>query len=104
MPAWKHATRIRRVRTKRPSLEKSGTPLTEQHTVPQLVDRVFEVETAQQWIGSDLGSAQNVAAAIRLDLTEREQLADTPIDIAPHPSMYRLQQSIDRRNSSYGHR
>ena len=44
---------------------------TEQIAVTQLVDRVFEVEPAQQRIRRDFGGAQDVAPAVGFDLGER---------------------------------
>jgi hypothetical protein len=55
----------------------------------QFVDRVFEVEPAEQWIGRDFGRAQNVATAVGFHVSEDQQLADTPIVIAPHPLVQR---------------
>ena len=64
----------------------------------ELVDRMLEVQTTEQGIGRDLCRAQDVAAAVRLDLGERKQLAHTPIEIPPHPSMHRQEQAIERRH------
>jgi len=68
----------------------------------QFVDRVLEVEPAQQGIGSDFGRAQDVAAAIGFDIPENQELPDTPIVIAPHPLVEWSKQSVQRRRSGVG--
>jgi hypothetical protein len=100
-----------RIARKEPALaqgplpEQGLTTLAEQYTVMQFVDRVLEVETAQQGIGSDFGRAQDVATAIGFDVSEDQQLPDTSIVIAPHPLVQRAKQSIQRRRSgASGHR
>ena len=65
--------------------EQGRAALAEQIAVMQLVDRVLEVEPAQQRIGRDFGSAQDVAPAVGFDVGEDQQLADAPVEIAPHP-------------------
>ena len=50
------------------SPEEGGAALTEQIGVAQFVDRVFEVQPAQERVRRDFGGAQDVAAAIALDL------------------------------------
>jgi len=61
------------------------TPLAKEIAVTELVNRVFEVESAQEGIGCDLGGAQDVPAAVGFDFAEQEQLADPSLRIGPHP-------------------
>jgi hypothetical protein len=68
-------------------LEEGGASLTEQGAVAQLVDRVLEVKTAQEWIGGDFRGTQDVPAAVGLDLGKNEELANAAVEIAPDPSM-----------------
>ena len=63
--------------------------LAEQIGVAQLVDRVLEIEPAQQRIGRDFGGAEDVASAVGLDVGKRQQLAHAAIEIAPDPPMNR---------------
>src|SRR3954465_11120941 len=83
-----------------PLPEQCLTTLAEQHAGMQFVDRVLEVEPAQQWIGSDFARAQDVATAVGFHVSENQQLPDTPIVITPHPLVQRSKQSIQRRWSS----
>ena len=73
--------------------------LPEQIAVMQLVDRVLEIQAAQQRIGRDLGRAQDVPAAVGLDFAEQQQLANATIGIAPHPAVDRSEHPIPRRRA-----
>ena len=84
---------------RRTRAEEGGAALTEQIAVMQLVDRVLEIEPAQQRIRRQLGGAQDVASAVGLDFAEREQLAHAPVEVAPHPAVNRAQDPIERCNS-----
>lgn len=77
--------------------EEGRAALTEQIGVMQLVDRVREIEAPQQRIGRQLRGAQDVAAAVAFDFTERDQLAHAAIEVAPHPAVKRLKHPIDER-------
>jgi hypothetical protein len=80
-------------------MEEGGAALTEQIGVVQLVDRMGQVEPAQERIWGDLSGAQNVAPAIGLNLGEAEQLAHAPLEIAPDPPVNRPQHPIHARSS-----
>src|SRR4026209_708392 len=82
-----------------PLPEQCCTALAEQHAMMQFVDRVLEVEPAQQWIGSDFGRAQDVTTAVGFDVSEDQQLPDTPVVIPPHPFVQRSGQPVQRRRS-----
>jgi len=56
---------------------------------------VGQVQPAQQGIACDFGSAQNVMPATGFDFSEREQLAHSPVRIAPNPPVHRPQHAID---------
>jgi len=83
----------------RPLPEQRFTTVAEQHAVMQFVDRVLEVEPAQQWIGGDFRRTQDVATAVGFDVPEDQQLPDTPIVIAPHPLVQRSEQPVQRPRS-----
>jgi hypothetical protein len=87
----------------RPLPEQRGTAFAEQLGVTKLVNRVLQVEPAQQRVRRDLRRAQDIAPAIALDLGKRDQLADTSIAIAPDPAMNRPQHAVDRRDMSSRH-
>ena len=84
---------------RRTRAEEGGASLTEQIAVMQLVDCVLEVETAQQRVRRQLSRTQDVTSAVGLDFAEREQLAHAPVEIAPHPSVNRAQDPIQRCDS-----
>src|SRR5262249_43779373 len=65
--------------------------------VTMLVNCMLEVEAAQQRIGSHFGSAQNVATAIGLSLSEAQQFLHTPLVATPNPAMQRCQHPIESR-------
>jgi hypothetical protein len=88
----------------RAQLEECGAALAEQVGVPQFVDRVLQIEAAQERIGRDFGGAQDVASAVAFHLGERDQLADTAVEIAPHPPVDRAQHPVDVRSLSKRHR
>ena len=93
-----------RRRTRRARAEERGAALTEQIAVVQLVDRVLEIEPAQERIRRDLGGAQDVASAVAFDLGEGEQLAHAPVEIAPDPSVNRPQHPVEPRSLLDSHR
>ena len=69
-----------------PRAKERGAAFAEQIAVVQLVDRVLEIEPAQQRIGRDLGGAQDVAAAVGFDFA-RTSAACAPADRdRPRPS------------------
>ena len=72
--------------------------------VAKLVDGVLQIEPPQEGIGRELCGAQDVAPAVALDLREREQLADSAIEIAPHPAVNRTQQPIEPCSLLNSHR
>ncbi len=82
----------RRAKGARP--EESGPALTKEVAVAQLVDRVLQVETAQQRVGSDFRRAQDIASAVGLDFGEDEELAYAAIEITPHPPVNRPQHPV----------
>ena len=84
---------------RRTRAEESGAALTKQIGVTQLVDRVFQVQPAQERIRRDLRGAQDVASAVGLDFGEREQLAHAPVEVAPHPPVNRPQHPVERCDS-----
>src|SRR5438876_1185857 len=65
----------------------------------KLVDRVFEVQPAQERVRRDFGRAQDVASAVGLYLGEHEQLANAPIEIGPHPPVHGPHHFIEIRSS-----
>ena len=79
-----------------PLSKERRSPLAEQIAVAQLVDRVLQIEPAQQRIGRHFGGAKDVAPAVGLDFREREQLPQTAIGIGPHPSMKGPHDPIER--------
>jgi hypothetical protein len=84
---------------RRPRTKEGGAALTKEIAVMQLVDGVLEVEATQQRVGRQLGRPQNVTSAIGFDLPECEQLAHAPVEIAPHPSVNRAEDPIERCDS-----
>jgi len=66
--------------------------------VVQFVDRVFEVEAAQQRIRRDLRGAHNVAAAVGFDVREGEQFSQAAIAVAPDPAVHGTHQAVDARD------
>ena len=60
----------------------------------QLVDRVFQVQPAQERIGGELRGAQDIASTIAFNFGEREQLAHTPVEITPYPPVNRPQHPV----------
>jgi hypothetical protein len=92
-----------RRRTRRAHLEQRRAAVSEQIGVAQLVDCMLEIEPAQQRIRSELRGAQNVASTVAFDLGERDQFADTAVEVAPHPSMKGPQYSIQTRDMSKSH-
>ena len=70
----------------------------------QFVDRVFQVQPAQERIRGDLRGAQDVASAIAFDFGEREQLAHTPVEVAPDPPVNRPQHPVHARSLLKRHR
>src|SRR4029453_7612799 len=83
--------------TGRAQLEEVGAALTEQICVAQFVDRVFQVQPAQERIRSELGGAPHVAPAVAFDLRDRDQLAHGPVKVAPYPPVNRPQYPVDSR-------
>ena len=79
-----------------PGAKERGASLTKQIAVMQLVDRVFEVETPQQWVRRQFGGTQNVTSAVGFDFAERKQLANATVEVAPHPLMNRTEDPIER--------
>ena len=76
-------------------MQERGAAFTEQIAVTQFVDGVLEIEPAQQRIRRHFGGAQDVAAAVALDLAERNQLPHPSIEVGPHPVMKRTKHAID---------
>jgi hypothetical protein len=76
--------------------EKRGATLTEQVAVVELVDRVFQVEPAQERVRGHFSRPQDIASAVGLDFGEQEQLANAPVEIAPNPSVNRPQHPVSR--------
>ena len=85
-----------RRRTRRAQLEERGAALAEQIGVAQFVDRVLQVEPAQERIRGEFRGAQDVAPAVAFDLREGDQLAHTAIEIAPDPAVNRSQHPVER--------
>ena len=90
--------------TRRSRVKEGGAALAEQIGVVQFVDRVREIEPAQQGIGSDFSSSEDVAATVALDFSEGDQFPYTPIEIAPDPPMDRPQNPVDVGLSWRSHR
>ena len=84
--------------TSRAQRRSAGAALTEQIGVVQFVDRVFQVQPAQERIRRDLRGAQDVAPAVTLNFGERDQLAHTPVKITPYPSVNRPQHPVNPRS------
>jgi hypothetical protein len=84
---------------RRPCTKESGAAPTKEIAVMQLVDGVLEVETTQQRVRRQLGRPQNVTSTIGFDFPECEQLAHAPVEIAPHPSVNRAEDPIERGDS-----
>jgi hypothetical protein len=82
-------------RMRRPRTKQSGGALAEQIPMVEFIDRVGQIQPAQQRILGDLGGAQNVTAATGFDFGEGEQLAHTPARVAPNPPVNRPQHPID---------
>ena len=83
--------------------QERGPARAKQIAVAQLVDRVLEVQAPQQRIGRHLRGADDVAAAVGLDLREREQLAQAPVGIGPHPSVNGPHDPIERGAARCSH-
>jgi hypothetical protein len=90
--------------TRGAQLKEGGAALTEQIGMAQLVDGVFQVQSAQERVRGDFRGAQDIASATAFNFGEREQLAHTPVKIAPHPPVNRPQYPIDTRASGNSHR
>jgi hypothetical protein len=95
MPAGKRRSVEQCLQTAGSHAEKRGATLAKEIAVVQLVDRVLEIETAEERVGCNLSRAQNVAPAIGF---ECQQLADAPVEIAPHPPVNRAEHPIQRRD------
>ena len=102
--AGKGARVEQRLGTSRARLEEGGAALTEQIRVAQLVNRMFQVQPAQERVWGDFRSAQDIAPTIAFNLGECDQLAHTPIEIAPHPPVNRPQHPVHARSLSKRHR
>ncbi len=68
--------------------------LAKEVAVAELVNRVLQIQTPQQRVRRQLGRAQDVAAAVRLDFGEGQKLPYASIEIAPDPLVYRLEQCV----------
>jgi hypothetical protein len=98
-------TRIeQRSGTRRSQLKESGAALAEQIGVAKLVNGVLEVQSAKERIRRQLGGAEDIAAAVALDLCEGYELADPAIEISPHPPVDRTQYPVERRAVMSSHR
>jgi len=53
----------------------------------EFVDRVRQIEPAQKRIRGNFRRAKNVASTIGLHLSEGEQLAHAPVEVAPDPAV-----------------
>ena len=82
-----------------PRPKEGEAALTKQIAVMQLVDRMLEIEPPQQRIRGHFGGAQDIASAVGFYFGEREQLAQAPVGVAPHPSMNRPHDPVERRSS-----
>jgi hypothetical protein len=83
--------------------QQRGAALAEHHAVAQFVDRVLEIQTAQERIGREFGGADDVASAVGFDISEHQQLANATVHVAPHPLMDGAHQLINRRAAFRGH-
>ena len=83
-----------------PRAQQRGAALAEQIAVVQFVNRVGEIQTAQQRIGRAFGGAEDVAAAVGFDFGKGEQLAHPPVEVAPDPAVHRPQHAIEWSGSS----
>jgi hypothetical protein len=63
--------------------------------VVELIDRVRQIQPAQQRIARDFRGAQNVAPTPRFNFSEGKQLPHAPVRIAPNPPVNRPQHPID---------
>ena len=80
-----------------PRAQDRGAPLAKHVAVPQLVERVFEIEAAEEGIRCDFGGAEDVAPAVGFDFAEDEQLAHPPVEVSPDPSVHRPEQAAGAR-------
>jgi len=62
-----------------------------------LVERVTQIEPAQQGIGCVLGGSREIAAAVGFGTGEREQLAGSALLVAPHPAVHGAEHAIEPR-------
>ena len=79
------------------SAEQNRAALAKQVAVMQFVDRVLEVQTPQQRIRRHLRRAQDVAAALGLDVREGQELSHTPVIARPYPSVKRTHEPVECR-------
>jgi hypothetical protein len=104
MAAGKRAAIEQPVETHGPCAKKCRAALAEQIAVVQFVNRVGEVQPAQERVRRDLRGAKDIAPTITFNFCEREQFTNPPIRIAPDPPVNRSQHSIDGPDSSNCHR
>jgi len=71
--------------------------------VAQFVERVFEIEAAEERIRRDFGGAEDVAPAVGLDFAEDEQFAHPPVEVSPDPSVNRPEQAAGARGTRGRH-
>ena len=83
----------------RVGMEQFHPALAEDVGVAALVARMAQIEAPQPRIPGQLGGADEVAAAVGLDLGEAEQPQPPPRRIPPDPSLQRLEQRTHRRYS-----
>ena len=87
-----------------PRPEKSRAAVTEKIGVMELVDRMSQVEAAQQRVARHFRRAKNVAPAVGLDFGEAEQLSHAALEITPDPAVDRLQHPVQAGPSRKRHR
>jgi hypothetical protein len=69
-------------------LEECRAALAEHVAVAELIDRVLEIQSSQKRIGGDFGCPEDIASAVGFHFGEREELSDSPVQIAPHPPVH----------------
>jgi len=80
-------------------MEQFHAALAEDVGVAALVAGMAQIEAPEPRIPGQLGGANQVAAAVGLDLGEAEQPQPPPRRVSPYPSLQRLEQHTHRRYS-----